>query len=230
MSIKFKEQITMAFQRAHNDEQRQIRINQITTAMIELMEDLPFDKITMKKLGEKLSFTRNNLYQYVKSKNEVILLIIQQDFVDWANDLHHNLQTLNPASLGDFCKAWVQTAVKYPRILHWFPLLGELIEKNVTLEKLIPFKRSYFEILERVKKDIVKVLPKLNSAQAERLVYFHLRVLPHLFHLYNESTVQKEAIKQAGYPGPQGTFEEQAEIEMRIYVNGLYNTDLKINK
>lgn len=216
----------MAFQRAHNDEQRQIRINQITTAMIELMEDLPFDKITMKKLGEKLSFTRNNLYQYVKSKNEVILLIIQQDFVDWANDLHHNLQTLNPASLGDFCKAWVQTAVKYPRILHWFPLLGELIEKNVTLEKLIPFKRSYFEILERVKKDIVKVLPKLNSAQAERLVYFHLRVLPHLFHLYNESTVQKEAIKQAGYPGPQGTFEEQAEIEMRIYVNGLYNTKL----
>ena len=220
----------MAFQRAHNDEQRQIRINQITTAMIELMEDLPFDKITMKKLGEKLSFTRNNLYQYVKSKNEVILLIIQQDFVDWANELHHNLQTLNPASLGDFCKAWVRTAVKYPRILHWFPLLGELIEKNVTLEKLIPFKRSYFEILESVKKDIVKVLPKLNSAQAERLVYFHLRVLPHLFHLYNESTVQKEAIKQAGYPGPQGNFEEQAEIEMRIYVNGLYNTDLKINR
>ena len=32
----------MTFQRARNDEQRQIRINQITTAMIELMEDLPF--------------------------------------------------------------------------------------------------------------------------------------------------------------------------------------------
>ena len=216
----------MTFQRARNDEQRQIRINQITTAMIELMEDLPFDKITMKKLGEKLSFTRNNLYQYVKSKNEVILLIIQQDFIDWANDLHHSLQALNSASLGDFCKAWVQTAVKYPRILHWFPLLGELIEKDVTLEKLIPFKKSYFKILEAVKEDIVKTLPKLDSAQAERLVYFHLRVLPHLFHLYNESTVQKEAIKQAGYPGPQGNFEKQAEIEMRIYVNGLYNTEI----
>ena len=216
----------MTFQRAHNDEQRQIRINQITTAMIELMEDLPFDKITMKKLGEKLSFTRNNLYQYVKSKNEVILLIIQQDFIDWANDLHHSLQALNSASLGDSCKAWVQTTVKYPRILHWFPLLGELIEKDVTLEKLIPFKKSYFKILEAVKEDIVKTLPKLDSAQAERLVYFHLRVLPHLFHLYNESTVQKEAIKQAGYPGPQGSFEEQAEIEIRIYVNGLYNTEI----
>ena len=226
MSIEFKEQITMTFQRARNDEQRQIRINQITTAMIELMEDLPFDKITMKKLGEKLSFTRNNLYQYVKSKNEVILLIIQQDFIDWANDLHHSLQALNSASLGDFCKAWVQTTVKYPRILHWFPLLGELIEKDVTLEKLIPFKKSYFKILEAVKEDIVKTLPKLDSAQAERLVYFHLRVLPHLFHLYNESTVQKEAIKQAGYPGPQGNFEKQAEIEMRIYVNGLYNTEI----
>ncbi len=226
MSIKFKEQITMTFQRARNDEQRQIRINQITTAMIELMEDLPFNKITMKKLGEKLSFTRNNLYQYVKSKNEVILLIIQQDFIDWANDLHHSLQALNSASLGAFCKAWVQTAVKYPRILHWFPLLGELIEKDVTLEKLIPFKKSYFKILEAVKEDIVKTLPKLDSAQAERLVYFHLRVLPHLFHLYNESTVQKEAIKQAGYPGPQGSFEEQAEIEIRIYVNGLYNTEI----
>ena len=212
----------MAFQRARNDEQRQIRINQITTAMIELMEDLPFNKITMKKLGEKLSFTRNNLYQYVKSKNEVILLIIQQDFIEWANTLHDNLQSLKTP----FCKAWVQTAVKYPRILHWFPLLGELIEKDVMLEKLIPFKKSYFEVLEKVKKDIIKALPKLDPAQAERLVYFHLRVLPHLFHLYNESSVQKEAIKQAGYPGPQGTFEEQAEIEMQIYVNGLYNTEI----
>ena len=157
----------------------------------------------------------------------MILLIIQQDFIDWANDLHHNLQTLNPTSLGGFCKVWVQTAVKYPRILHWFPLLGELIEKDVTLEKLIPFKKNYFEILEKVKKDIVKALSKLDSTQAERLVYFHLRVLPHLFHLYNESSVQKEAIKQAGYPGPQGTFEEQAEIEMQIYVNGLYNTEIR---
>ena len=118
----------MTFQRARNDEQRQIRISQITTAMIELMEDLPFDKITMKKLGEKLSFTRNNLYQYVKSKNEVILLIIQQDFVEWANTLHDNLQPLKPPTLSAFCKVWVQAAVKYPRILHWFPLLGELIE------------------------------------------------------------------------------------------------------
>ncbi|MDO3393666.1 hypothetical protein [Ligilactobacillus sp. 110_WCHN] len=216
----------MTFQRARNDEQRQIRINQITTAMIELMEDLPFDKITMKKLGEKLSFTRNNLYQYVKSKNEVILLIIQQDFVEWANTLHDNLQPLKTPTLSAFCKVWVQAAVKYPRILHWFPLLGELIEKDVTLEKLIPFKKSYFKILEAVKKDIIKVLPKLDSAQAERLAYFHLRVLPHLFHLYNESSVQKEAIKQAGYPGPQGSFEEQAEIEMQIYVNGLYNTEI----
>lgn len=214
----------MAFQRARNDEQRQIRINQITTAMIDLMDDLPFDKITMKKLGEKLSFTRNNLYQYVKSKNEVIMLIIQQDFIDWANDLHNHLQPVQ--TFNDFCTAWVQTAVKYPRILHWFPLLGELIEKDVTLEKLIPFKKSYFEVLEAVKKDIVKALPKLDPAQAERLVYFHLRVLPHLFHLYNESSVQKEAIKQAGYPGPQGSFEEQAEIEIRIYVNGLYNTKI----
>ena len=47
----------MSFQRARNDEQRQIRLDQITNAMIELMQDLPFDKITMKKLGEKLSFT-----------------------------------------------------------------------------------------------------------------------------------------------------------------------------
>ena len=111
MSIEFKEQITMTFQRARNDEQRQIRINQITTAMIELMEDLPFDKITMKKLGEKLSFTRNNLYQYVKSKNEVILLIIQQDFIDWANSLHDNLQPLKTPTLSAFCKVWVQAAV-----------------------------------------------------------------------------------------------------------------------
>lgn len=74
---------------------------------------------------------------------------------------------LIPLNWMDFCKIGVQTAVKYPRILQWFPLLGELIEKEVTLKKLIPFKKSYFKVLESIKKDIVKTLSKMDSAQAE---------------------------------------------------------------
>lgn len=215
----------MTFQRARNDEQRQIRLNQIMQAMIELMKELPFDKITMKKLGEKLSFTRNNLYQYVKSKNEVILLIIQQDFIDWANELKVKYSE-KQLQLDDFITIWVQTAIKYPRILHWFPLLGELIEKDVSLEKLVPFKKSFFKTIELVKELIINQIPGLTSDQAERLVYFHLRVLPHLYHLYHESDIQQKAIKKAGYPGPSGTFEEQAELELLIYINGLMNTML----
>lgn len=73
---------------------------------------------------------------------------------------------------------------------------------------------------------IVKQISELTINQAERLIYFHFRVLPHLFHLYHESDVQQQAIIKAGYPGPSGTFEEQAELELSIYINGLLNTTL----
>lgn len=211
----------MTFQRARNEEQRQIRLKQITQAMLELMQDLPFDKITMKKVGEKLSFTRNNLYQYVKSKNEIMLLIIQQDFVDWSNDLQHIYQDKTSISLNEFCHLWIQTAVKYPRIFHWFPLLGELIEQDVAVEKLVPFKKSFFEVLQNTSKLIADTLDCLNVEQAERLIYFHLRVLSHLFHLYHECESQKKAIEIIGYPEPKDTFEQAATDELMIYIDGL---------
>lgn len=213
----------MTFQRARNEQQRQIRLNQITTAMIDLMQTLPFDKITMKKLGEQLSFTRNNLYQYVKSKNEVILLIIQQDFANWVNDLQNEYSGLNKLSVDQFCEHWVKVAIQYPRILHWFPLLGELIEKDVELSKLIPFKKNFFIVMQKAQRIITEQLP-LNSNQAEHIVYFYLRVFPHLFHLFHESEIQKKALQAAGVTNPKGTFDQQAILELKIYINGLLNT------
>ena len=213
----------MSFQRARNDEQRQVRLDQITNAMIELMQDLPFDKITMKKLGEKLSFTRNNLYQYVKSKNEIIILIIQRDFKAWYTTLKTNLGE-QQFSENEFIKIWVEIASQYPRILHWFPLLGELIEKDVSLEKLIPFKKNFYDVMQNTEILIIKCLPELTMKQAEHLIYFHLRILPHLFHLYHQSDIQQKAVKEAGYPAMHRTFAENAALEMQIYLNGLKNT------
>lgn len=213
----------VTFQRARNEQQRQIRLQQITTAMIDLMQTLPFDKITMKKLGEQLSFTRNNLYQYVKSKNEVILLIIQQDFANWVNDLQNEYSGLNKLSVDQFCEHWAKVASQYPRILHWFPLLGELIEKDVELEKLIPFKKNFFNVMQKAQIIITNQLP-LNSNQAEHIVYFYLRTFPHLFHLFHESTIQKKALQAVGINGPEGTFCQQATLELKIYINGILNT------
>lgn len=72
----------------------------------------------------------------------MILLIIQQDLIDWANELQNNFNK-NDIQLAAFIKIWVNTAINYPRIFHWFPLLGELIETDVSLEKLIPFKKIF---------------------------------------------------------------------------------------
>lgn len=216
----------MSFQRARNDEQRQMRLNQITDATVELMQELPFDKITMKKIGEKLSFTRNNLYQYVKSKNEIILLIIQKDFQDWYETLNATYSPKKELTTQEFAQIWVKVASQYPRILHWFPLLGELIEKEITVEKLVEFKKNYFNVIAQVKNLIVQVLPQISLAQAEHLIYFHLRVLPHLYHLYHETPAQKEAIKLAGYNVPDRSFITDGALEIQIYLAGLKEFDL----
>lgn len=209
------------FQRACCDEQRQIRLNQITSATIALMQDLPFDKITMKKIGEKLSFTRNNLYQYVKSKNEIILLILQQDFIDWYDALMAAYQEKTALSIKKFSQIWTRVARKQTRILHWFPLLGELIERDVTLCKLVPFKKSFFNIITKMKTLVMDVMPEYNAVQAERFLYFQLRILPHLYHVYHESAMQQKAIQAAGYPLPADNFQTAATVELQIYLTGL---------
>ena len=65
----------MDFKRARTEEQKSIRIDQIIEATLDLYETIPYDKLTLATIAENLDFSRANIYQYVRSKEDIFFLV-----------------------------------------------------------------------------------------------------------------------------------------------------------
>jgi len=70
--IKKREVAEMDFIRARSDEQKSVRLKQITDAAVELFESQEYDKISLASIAKKLNFSRVNLYKYVPPKKKFI--------------------------------------------------------------------------------------------------------------------------------------------------------------
>jgi len=59
------------FLRAHGEEQKQQRVQQILDATSELYNEIGYDKVTFSKIAKKLDFSRINLYNYFSCKEDI---------------------------------------------------------------------------------------------------------------------------------------------------------------
>ena len=66
----------MDFIRARSGEQKRIRIEQITNVAAELYVEIGYDKVTYSEIGRKLNFTRRNLYNYFRCKEDIFLTLL----------------------------------------------------------------------------------------------------------------------------------------------------------
>ena len=69
----------MNFIRARGEEQKKIRIQQIVDAAASLYAEVGYDKVTFSQIGRKLSFSRLNLYNYFRCKEDIFLTLLLQD-------------------------------------------------------------------------------------------------------------------------------------------------------
>ena len=76
----------MDFIRARSGEQKTIRVEQITNAAAELYVEIGYDKITFSEIGRKLNFTRRNLYNYFRCKEDIFLTLLLQDIASMVDD------------------------------------------------------------------------------------------------------------------------------------------------
>ncbi|MDG0811189.1 hypothetical protein [Cohnella rhizosphaerae] len=132
----------MEFDRVRNDEQRKIRIEQIKNAAIKLLDTEEFHKIDLAKIANETTFTRGNLYKYIASKEEIYLWVALDEFADWLHDIRQTFDTERTRDIQNFSRQWAQVLDRHPRFLKLISMLFTMIERNVSLEKLVDFKKE----------------------------------------------------------------------------------------
>lgn len=118
------------FIRAHGEEQKAVRVDQIVAAALTLYDQVGYDKITFSKLAQGLGFSRINLYNYFKTKADLFLEIVRRSYQELLDDASEHLPH-EPCSTSQYATAWTQIIARHPRALELFVLMNMQILRSV---------------------------------------------------------------------------------------------------
>lgn len=189
----------MDFQRARTDEQKEIRIKQISKAALDLLKTERYEDITLAGIAKDLSFTRANLYKYISSKEEIFLYIILDELENWKNDLDKVFNGRVNPNKEDFAVLWSESVYRNIMMIQTMSLLYTIFEKNVTVEKLADFKKKLFAQTSKVVVLLTKIYPGFTMETAFKFLQMQLFYALGLYPTTNECEIQKKAIEIAGF-------------------------------
>jgi len=156
------------FIRAHGEEQKAVRVDQIVDAALTLYAEIGYDKLTFSKLAKGLGFSRINLYNYFKTKEDLFLEIVRREYDALLEDVEKSLPD-NPCSRDDYIEAWTRTLSRHGRALEMLVLMNMQVMRGVSKERQDEFQ-SYLD--DMVGKFAVRVSGclSLNDKDAWTLV------------------------------------------------------------
>jgi len=184
----------MTWERARSEEQKEHRITEIIDATARLYEAHTFEEITFVLIAKEAQFTRSNLYKYFNSKEEIFLEFLRHDIVRWRKDVVENIKPDRICSVKDFSAAWVGLQRKHERFVKLLSILHNVIEKNVTIEKLTEFKRGAKEELFILAEVLCSIFPELTIEKAARFLQLQLAAAVGLFQMTDLSETQQQIL------------------------------------
>lgn len=135
--------------RARSDEQKEIRVQEIVSATERLYSKHRYEEITFVQIANEAGFTRSNLYKYFSSKEEIFLEFLKHDMEIWKSDLLKNFRK-SDYSVDEFAEIWIDLLQKNKRLTELTSILYLHLEKEVSYDSLLDFKRTFTKDFEQV--------------------------------------------------------------------------------
>lgn len=163
------------FIRARRPEQKEQRLDEIKGTVRRQFAKRPYHEITLTTIAEELGWSRANLYKYVTTKEEIFLLLTADECDAYFEALLVALPEgshLNPA---EAASAWADVADAHQEYFRLGDLLTTIVETNVTVERLMDFKRGYYAHVSEMRECLPQVLG-IDPERVEPLllaVYYH---------------------------------------------------------
>ncbi len=186
----------MTFLRAHGEEQKQIRIQQIVDATAKLYDEIGYDKVTFSKISKSVNFSRINLYNYFTCKEDVFLLILLQDIEAMVQDADQSLNKVY-TDTEEFIDAWTEIITRHQRMLALLGIVNTVIIRDATDENHRSFREDMFAKFKRLGAIFVRVVPCLNEENVVSFIEFENS---YAMTLYPASKEYKESQKITIFP------------------------------
>lgn len=137
--------------RARSDEQKEERMTQIKNTADSLFKAMPYTDITLSTIAEKLGWSRANLYKYVTTKEEIFLGIEQDRMSEYFSSMLAAFPKNCHLSSETVAEIWTAQVQSHEDFFRYLAFLLTIIERNVTVERLTTFKKTYYNFANELK-------------------------------------------------------------------------------
>jgi AcrR family transcriptional regulator len=146
--------------RANDDAQKSQRRDEILNQAATLLAKRDFEAVTLSEVAGNLGLVKGTLYRYFPTKEVLVLEVLERELQLWLTDLSG---ALLPGELG------VQTLVDHltqslgarPLLVRLFSIVHVQLEKHLSLERLVEFKKSTALVMNRAASLIEAASPPL---------------------------------------------------------------------
>ncbi|WP_455950434.1 TetR family transcriptional regulator [Eubacterium sp.] len=183
---------------ASSVERTNSRKEEIISACEKLYKTKSFKEITIKEIGNIISFSRTSIYNYYETKEEIFLAILTKEYEEWISDLNKIIETKEQLNNDEMARAIAETLDKRHQLLKILSMNHYDLEENSRIEMLTEFKITYGRTLKTMRDFLTKFRPDMDEQKKDEFIY---AFLPFMFGIYPYTVVtekQKLAMENAG--------------------------------
>ncbi|WP_329003011.1 TetR family transcriptional regulator [Kribbella sp. NBC_00709] len=165
----------MTFQRARSAEQRAERRRAILATAAAMLAEMPVADVSLNELSRRVGLAKSNVLNYFDSREAVLLELSSTELAAWVADLDDMagdaLPELSTSERAEqLISAIVGTLAERPVLCDLISAQAGVLERNITTETALAFKRSAAESFVQMIKVVAGVLPELGEHGAGQFI------------------------------------------------------------
>jgi AcrR family transcriptional regulator len=163
--------------------------------------------------------TRPTIYKYFNTKEEILLKILLSDAESWVTSLVNSFKLNKIYSIEEVADIWVDTISENYRLLNLYSMLFTTIEKNVSLEALVEFKKGFLKLQESIVTLVSQLFPKASVEVIQSFLVNQLALALGLYPMCQLCELQIRAIElsEIQYTPPDFKLTYKSNLYQQMY-------------
>ncbi|MFZ2148513.1 MAG: hypothetical protein WAV28_14960 [Sedimentisphaerales bacterium] len=146
---------------------------------------------------------------------------LKHDIIVWRKELVKTCRKRKAWSVERFASVWVEILSKHKRLLELLSILHSFLEKNVSEQSLVDFKRRAIDELKVLSELLCKMFPALSPEKAGEFLELQLAAAIGLYQITNLSEMQQRVLEYPEFRNLKVDFNSYSQKTVECLLQGL---------
>ncbi len=133
---------------------------------------MPYVEVSLDTIGQAANVNRGVASMYVRSKEELFLLLLRDELAEWYREIEKKLGDLNGSlDWGALADLLARSVAEMPTMSRYLSLLPVVLEQNIEVMEVFRFQRWRRDRMAEAGKSVERSTGFLEPGQGSRLLY-----------------------------------------------------------